>query len=146
MNLLQPNVLTVGYEGRTIQDVVRIVRDSGATSLLDVRWRPQSRKKSLSKTPLTAALAEAGVAYRHDRRLGTPPDILAEAHRPGGQYDWAAYTAFLDEQTDALEAAAATACTGPVALLCYEADPAECHRRLVAVRVAAAWDRQVLHL
>ncbi len=144
--LRRPSVLTVGYEGRSAQDVVRLARDSGAVTMLDVRWRPQSRKRGLSKTSLGASLAEAGLVYDHDRRLGTPPDILAEAHRPGGQYDWAAYREFLDRQVGAVEAAAALAERGPVVLLCYEADPLECHRLLVAERVASCWDGAVSHL
>lgn len=146
MTARSPAVLTIGYEGRDLSEVVRLVRDSGARTLLDVRWRPQSRKRGLSKTPLGAALGQAGVSYRHDRRLGTPPDILAEAHRPGGRYDWAAYAGFLEQQGEALEEAALLAGDGPVILMCYEAHPLECHRRLVAARVAACWDSGVVHL
>lgn len=141
-----PSVLTIGYEGRDLNEVVRLARDSGAVTLIDVRWRPQSRKPGLSKTTLSAALREAGVGYAHDRRLGTPPEILAEAHRSGGQYDWEGYTRFLNAQSEALDHAASLASSGPVLLMCYESHPSECHRRLVGSRIAAVWDSPLLHL
>jgi hypothetical protein len=42
------------------------------TLLLDVREPPLSRRKGFSKTPRAAALAAAGIEYRHERTLGVP--------------------------------------------------------------------------
>lgn len=69
-----PSVLTIGYEGRDLNEVVRLARDSGAVTLIDVRWRPQSRKPGLSKTTLSAAL-EGGRC----RLRARPPS----GHAPG---------------------------------------------------------------
>src|SRR3712207_8952846 len=43
--------------------------------LIDVRYRPQSRRPGMSKTRLGELLAEHGIAYEHRRALGTPPDL-----------------------------------------------------------------------
>lgn len=136
---------TIGYEGRSQCQLVGALVAAGVEQLLDVRWRPLSRKPGLSKTALSAACAEAGIAYLHDRRLGTPPELLRRL-RDEGTYDWDAYAAHLTGEPDALRAAAVAATVSPVALLCYEADPADCHRFLVARRVSANASLTIEHL
>jgi uncharacterized protein (DUF488 family) len=96
--------------------------------VLDVRYRPQSRRPGMSKTRLGAALAERGVAYEHRRELGTPADIrwYFKHNRVAEGRD--RYRAHLDP--DAVAALAADLRI-PTALLCLEADPADCHRRVI---------------
>jgi uncharacterized protein (DUF488 family) len=99
--------------------------------LLDVRFRPQSRRPGMSKTRLGAALAERGIAYEHRRALGTPPDIrwFFKHHRVAEGRE--AFRAHI-EDTDALAALAAELPAAPAtALMCLEADPATCHRRVI---------------
>lgn len=66
----------------------------------DVRWRPLSRRRGLSKTALSDALDLVGISYHHDRRLGTPPELLRQL-RTEGAYDWEAYADHLDGQHEA---------------------------------------------
>jgi len=136
---------TVGYEGRTQEAIITALADAGVAVLLDVRWRPLSRKRGLSKTALAAACAVAGIEYRHDRRLGTPPEILQRL-RSEGIYDWDAYAAHLETQHAALEDAEEISTAARTALLCYEANPQECHRLLVATRVGSDASLGVVHL
>src|SRR3712207_5688565 len=101
--------------------------------LIDVRYRPQSRRPGMSKTRLGDLLAEHGIGYEHRRALGTPPDIrwLFRASRvqEGAQQYRAHVEATASDELDAL---AAELDTGPrTALMCLEAEPAECHRRVV---------------
>ena len=88
----------------------------------------------MSKTRLAALLAEHGIAYEHRRRLGTPPDLRA-LYRAGRVAEAAAaYRVQLeDTAADELSDLARELESGPAtALLCLEADPAECHRSVVA--------------
>ena len=88
----------------------------------------------MSKTRLAALLGEHGIAYEHRRALGTPPDLrvlfragrLAEAAEAYRRHVEANAADDLDALAAELPGAPATA------LLCLEADPAGCHRRLVA--------------
>ena len=64
-----PALFSVGYEGRDLDEFVRLLRAHGVTVLLDVRLNAISRKPGFSKTRLTAALADAGIRYRHARAL-----------------------------------------------------------------------------
>ena len=90
----------------------------------------------MSKTRLGDALAERGIAYEHRRALGTPPDIrwLFKANRVAEGR--AAFRAYIEDDP-ALEALADELPHAPAtALLCLEADPAECHRRVISELLA----------
>src|SRR3712207_20965 len=102
--------------------------------LIDVRYRPQSRRPGMSKTRLGDLLAEHGIAYEHRRGLGTPPDIRwlfkAGRVREGADQFRAYVESAASEGLDAL--AAELDAAPPTAVLCLEAEPADCHRRVVA--------------
>ena len=105
---------------------------AGVERLIDVRFRPQSRRPGMSKTRLAARLAEAGIAYEHRRALGTPPDLRA-LYRAGRLDEAAAgyrrhVEAHAAGELDQL-AGELGAGTPRTALLCLEAEPATCHRR-----------------
>ncbi len=138
-------IYTIGYEGIDAPRVVELLKQNGVSRLIDARYRPGSRKAGLSKTPLSAALAKAGISYTHDRGLGTPPEIMKQL-REEGVYDWDAYRKFLLSQTDSLEQASDLAKQEAVCLLCYEANALECHRRIVADELAARTGLSVEHI
>ena len=125
---------TIGYERLMPEALVAELRAAGVRRVLDVRFRPQSRRPGLSKTRLGALLGEHGIAYESRRGLGTPPDLrflyrsgqIAEAHAGFRRHLEATAADELDELAAELADAA------PTALLCLEADPAHCHRRVVA--------------
>lgn len=70
-------LFTVGCEGQTLPQFVRLLRDNDITRLVDVRERPASRKHGFSALPLFDALRKAGISYESDRALGNPPEIRA---------------------------------------------------------------------
>lgn len=139
------SIYTIGYEGKSVEEVMEQLTEAGIELLVDVRWRPNSRKRGLSKTPLSQQCDEHGIAYLHDRQLGTPPEILDE-YKQTGFYDWDAYEDFLDEQVESLSALTEQAGAKRACLLCYEADAGECHRRFVADRVATALEVDIVNI
>lgn len=141
----RPTLFTIGYEGRRQEDVVALLVAAGIEEVVDVRWRPLSRKRGLSKTPLAAALDCVAIGYSHDRRLGTPP-VLMERQRVEGSYDWDAYAAHLAGEVDAVRDTASIADQRRIALLCYEANPSECHRLLVGRNVSDIAGLALRHL
>jgi uncharacterized protein (DUF488 family) len=132
-------LFTIGYEAATQSDVIATLTSAGVEVLIDVRAVPASRRAGFSKRVLAASLAEAGVAYVHLRALGTPKAGRIAA-RAGRHHEMRTiYEAHLEEpqaQTELIEALE-VARGRPSALLCLEADPAHCHRRIVAERLAA---------
>lgn len=128
---MPPTVWTIGYERLLPDELVAELRAAGVRRLLDVRYRPQSRRACLSKTRLAERLAADGIAYEHRRTLGTPPDIRwLYKHRreaDGARRYRAHLEATAAGELDAL--AAELDAAPPTALLCLEADPRVCHRR-----------------
>lgn len=124
---------TIGYERLLPAALVAELEAAGVRRLIDVRYRPQSRRAGMSKTRLGALLAEHGIRYEHRRTLGTPPDLrylykhgrVAEGAEGFARHVEAAAAAELDALADELTDAP------PTALLCLEADPATCHRRVL---------------
>jgi uncharacterized protein (DUF488 family) len=125
---------TIGYEKLSPQSLAAELRAAGVRRVLDVRLRPQSRKPGMSKTKLGLLLGDRGIAYEHRRALGTPLEIRG-LYRSGHLEEAAtAYRAHVEAHASAeLDALAAELDAGPpTALLCLEAEPRGCHRRVVA--------------
>ena len=59
-----PKLFTIGYEGAHVGQLVQTLENVGIEVLADVRDRPLSRKKGLSKNALAAHLNGAGIEYR----------------------------------------------------------------------------------
>ena len=70
-----PTLWTIGYERLLPPELVAELEAAGVRRVLDVRFRPQSRRPGMSKTRLGELLGEHGIAYEHRKPLGTPPDI-----------------------------------------------------------------------
>jgi uncharacterized protein (DUF488 family) len=126
-------LFTIGYERLLPPELVNELEVAGVKRLIDVRHRPQSRRPGMSKTRLGALLAEHGIAYEHRRELGTPPDMRWLFHAGRLAEARAAYREHVARETpEAIaELAAELDAAPPTALLCLEADPAGCHRRVI---------------
>jgi uncharacterized protein (DUF488 family) len=125
---------TIGYEAATQSAVIACLKGAGVEVVIDLRAVASSRRAGFSKTLLAASLAEAGIGYVHLRALGTPK-AGRQAVRAGHVAEMEAiYAAHLQEPQAQLQLAEALeiARERTAALLCYEADPAHCHRRIVA--------------
>ena len=140
---------TVGYEGTTVDAFLRTLRDARVALLVDVRAVASSRRPGFAKTRLAANLADAGIDYLHLRGLGTPADGRAAA-RAGRHAEmrsiFGAHLATDAAQAELHALADLVRAGRRVALLCFEADPAHCHRALVADALAAMLPVHVEHL
>jgi uncharacterized protein (DUF488 family) len=131
----QRPVATIGYEGTTMERFLGELAGARVELLVDVRAVASSRRPGFSKTALAANLGGAGIEYLHLRALGTPSDGRAAA-RAGKHAEM--QRIFLDHLSSKaaqgeLDTLAEIVRGGRrVALLCFEADPAHCHRTLVA--------------
>jgi uncharacterized protein (DUF488 family) len=145
--MTQP-LLTIGYQDATPASLIQALQAAGVRRLVDVRALANSRRPGFAKRALSAALEEAGIGYEHLRALGTPAEGRAavRAGRPEAMRRiFAAHLAGTEAQA-ALAGLADRARRERVCLLCLEADPAHCHRTLVAEAVAAGGGIAVTHL
>jgi len=139
-------IFTIGYEGTTVPEFIDALKSAGVERAIDVRALPLSRRPGFSKSPLKAALADAGIEYVHLKALGTPPEGRTAA-RAGRHSDLERiYAGHLELPEAIAQSAEMLALAGekPSALLCMERDPAECHRTLLLNAVAPS--AEVVHL
>lgn len=141
-------VLTIGYEGASLDDFIATLRLAEVRHVLDVRQIAQSRRRGFSKNQLRLALSEAGIAYTHIRALGDPK-AGREAARQGRFDDFQRiFEAHLEVEDTriALREAAAICQAEATVLLCFERNPQFCHRSLVAKRLTTLSSLSVRHL
>ena len=139
-------IFTIGYEATTVAEFLSALTEAGVQRVIDVRALPLSRRPGFSKTPLRAALDEAGIDYVHLKALGTPADGRAAA-RAGRHADLERIYAGQLELPEAMVQGAQMlelAAEKPSALLCYEREPAHCHRTLLLDAVARG--AEIVHL
>jgi len=139
-------LFTIGYEGAAPDDFMRALKAARIDVLLDVRELPISRRKGFSKTALGSALTEAGITYRHEKQLGSPKAIRHQL-REDGNYPrfFREFDRHLIEQSALLETLTEEL-KGNVALMCYEKNHDECHRRSVADALAELLGKTPTHL
>ncbi|MBM3495681.1 MAG: DUF488 domain-containing protein [Armatimonadetes bacterium] len=142
-------IYTIGFAGRTAQSFFEDLASSGVRSLLDIRLRPDGQLAGFAKRqdlPFFLQRLVDGCAYRHLPELA-PTDAILKTFR--AEKDWDAYvTAFealMDERN--IPGELDPTIFGDACLLCSEATVAQCHRRLVAERLARAWPgTEIRHL
>ena len=129
-----------------MDDFLAALEAAGVHRVIDVRALPLSRRPGFSKTPLRGTLAEAGIEYVHLRALGTPA-AGRDAARKGRHAELERIYAGQLELPEAIAEGAQMlelAREKPSALLCFEREPAACHRTLLLAAVAP--DAEVVDL
>ena len=134
----QTPLFTIGYEKAKPDAVLRELKRAKVKLVVDTRAVAASRRPGFSKRQLAASLDEQGIAYVHLQKLGTPA-AGREASRAGDYKTlWRIYDKHI--KTAAAQAELAELVTfikigKRVCLLCYERDPAQCHRTRIAANV-----------
>src|SRR3954447_10085324 len=109
-----PTIWTIGYERLLPAELVAELEAARIERLIDVRYRPQSRRPGMSKTRLGELLGDHGIAYEHRRELGTPPDLRRLFHEGRVAEAAQGYRAHVEASApDALDALAGELEAGP---------------------------------
>ncbi len=137
-----PGLVTIGYEGKTVESYLnQLLRDS-VTLLCDVRRNPLSRKYGFSKSTLRNACEHVGITYQHLPELGIPSEERRELK---SQADYDALFESYEKDSLPLQGEALTKIHmwieegHRVALTCYEAESCQCHRHCVAEALEKAF-------
>jgi uncharacterized protein (DUF488 family) len=132
----QYELLTIGYEGREIDEFVLRLKSFNVTHLIDVREIPLSRKKGFSKSTLGQRLQDVNIEYVHAKPLGSPAAIRNKL-----KSDWdyksffKAYSEYLSRNMDAVEKVHQYLFDGVTCIMCFERFPEKCHRSIVADKI-----------
>jgi uncharacterized protein (DUF488 family) len=154
--------VTIGVYGFTAQTFLAALRGAGVRLVMDVRQRRGVRGPQYAwanSLRLQAALADAGIAYRHHRELAPTTELRQLQYREDAlqgvgkrsRVELAAqyrerYTREILDKADLGAVAAELPTDGAGALMCVERDPEACHRSLIAERLAAEQGVAVSHI
>jgi uncharacterized protein (DUF488 family) len=143
---VSPNTLwTIGHSNRPLADLLALLAAEQIQTVADVRRFPGSRlHPQFGREALTASLDEAGLNYVHFPDLGGRRSKKSQSSQNAG-WRVAAFAAYADymcseEFARAFEELSALAAKSRTAIMCAEALPWQCHRRLIADQfVARGW-------
>lgn len=130
-------LFTMGYEGLDGRQFLTNLLHRGVDIVADIRKLPISRKKGFSKTALKEMLNSKNIEYLNFQGLGAPKEIRDELYRSGNYSQFFnEYLKCIADKRDLLEAIHKLISSGKnVSLLCFERNPEQCHRRVVAEQI-----------
>lgn len=134
-----PDFYTIGYAGRSISDFVHILTEHEIATLVDIRYSPVSRfKPDYNKSNLKKIVESHGIEYIHKSDWGVPKDIRSFSVGADNRdaiwkwYDEHVLPNIVKRNMDEFF----NGMNHPVALMCVEFDPTECHRHRVFLGLA----------
>jgi uncharacterized protein (DUF488 family) len=127
-------LFTIGFTKKTAEEFFRLLQEAHVEKLIDIRENRVGQLAGFAKYPDLAFFLRqiAGIAYDYQPIFAPSPEIR-DAYI--NSRDWAQYQnafAELMAQRRVLDQVDLAAFEGRVVLLCSEAEPERCHRRLVA--------------
>jgi len=143
-------IFTIGFEGKSAQEFLELIKDNNIEKLVDIRIYPNSSDAGFaSQRDLPYLLREiARCAYSYRVDLAPTPKLLDDVHHDNDHEKYArGFNALMDkrgipENLDRSFFEDQHSC-----LLCFEASPQSCHRNMVAERMRARWpDLEIVHL
>jgi uncharacterized protein (DUF488 family) len=133
------SIFTIGHSNHPIERFVTLLQAAGVRLLADVRSTPYSRRvPQFNRERLRETLKAAGIDYRHfgDALGGKPAEGVRDY---GAMAKTPAFAAALDAVVD-------EASRQPIALMCAERDPMDCHRTILVSRHLATRGAEIVHL
>jgi len=141
-------IYTIGYEGTSVDSLLKTLIQKGIFNLIDVRNNPFSRRFGFSKKTLDNLCEKVGINYFHIPELGIPSKERSNLH------DFASYQRLLDfyeievlpYKKDYLFKVAKLIEQKSTALLCFEKNVHYCHRSRLAKKLAEITKLPIHHL
>jgi uncharacterized protein (DUF488 family) len=135
------DLYTIGFTKKSAEGFFGLLRESGATTLVDIRLNNVSQLAGFAKRDdLRYFLKEiCGMAYVHRRDLAPTQSILDEYKKH--HKSWLQYEKQFLELMSArhIEEIFPRELVDNAVLLCSEDEPHHCHRRLVAEYLQENW-------
>lgn len=127
---------SVGYQSLTIDAFLNLLMQCGVQNLVDTRFTPTSRVYGFHTSTLAELCKRVGIGYISEPLLGVPRHERPVRRTVGGSNRFEmTYADVLHRNRDAVMRVAALTKSKSTALMCYEADVDDCHRRLLGLRL-----------
>ncbi len=130
----ETGVVTIGYEGKSIDRFLSMLIDSKVGKVIDVRRNAFSMKYGFSKNQISNYLEHMGITYLHMPELGIQSTRRQNLTDEGYAQLFHEYHQELGEKAAYLNTIKTIAEDEKVALLCFEAKASDCHRGVIAER------------
>lgn len=129
-------LLTIGYEGREIDEFIERLKQFNISRLIDVREIPRSRKKGFSKSALRERLQDEHIEYVHIKALGSPSSIRNKLKSDWDYgYFFKAYSKYLSHNMELVKEVYEYISNGTNCIMCFERSYEKCHRFAVANKI-----------
>lgn len=140
-------IYTAGYEGKTVDEFLNLLMESGISRLIDVRYNPISRRYGFHKSTLSRLCSSLNIDYQHFPGLGIPG---SERECIGSENQYTTlfenYRLNLSSREKDLANVIRLLQSEPSVLVCMEANPSCCHRNVLAQHLATSIDMPIKHL
>jgi uncharacterized protein (DUF488 family) len=136
INMKSRELLTIGYEGRKIEEFIDLLKEHKVARLIDVRDIPISRKKGFSKSALREYLQAESIEYVHIKALGCP-SAIRNKFKLDQNYEqlFKAYSKYLSSKMEGIEELDGHISDGVNCIMCFESDPERCHRSVIVDKI-----------
>jgi uncharacterized protein (DUF488 family) len=114
----ETGIVTLGYEGRKLDQFLLILKGNNVRRLIDVRNNPFSLKPGYSKNQLEKSLGAIGVSYLHLPELGIESRRRKNLTKDGQASLFQAYEQELDSKESVLTRIKELAQKEKIALMC----------------------------
>jgi len=142
---MHPILYSIGHSNHSPARFLELLRGAGIGLLVDVRSVPASRfVPAYRQAAMQGWLAEGGIGYRWlGQHLGGKP--RDPALQTGGRTDYTKVAAAAGFQL-AIENLLDLAAEQPLAIMCAERDPADCHRARLVTPALTARGAEMRHI
>jgi uncharacterized protein (DUF488 family) len=141
---------TIGFTKKPAERFFKLLEEHQAKRVIDIRVNPQGQLSGFAKQDDLAYFLDRliGCEYLHLPILAPTEEIMTDFRK---DQQWERYVirfeALMDERNVPAALDKALFTEAPSCLLCSEATPERCHRRLVAERLVKNWpELEVVHL
>lgn len=140
-------IYTAGYEGKTVDEFLNLLMQSGVCRLIDVRYNPISRRYGFHKSTLKRLCNSLEIDYQHLPNLGIPGSARKDLNSAVNCLElFKEYRCGLTNRQEDLNSAISLIQSEPSVLVCMEANPEYCHRNILAQHLMASMEMPIKHI
>ena len=137
-------IYSLGYECLTIDGFLDEVLKAGIKVVIDSRNNPISRKYGFSKSFLASRCSDVGINYYQFSEIGIPSEFRNQADNK--QDLWNFYLKeILPRNSKSLKLIGDICKSNPSVLICFEKDPNNCHRHILAKELSLMTNLPIIH-
>lgn len=139
-------IYTIGYEGKSIDELIQILHRNNIKTLVDIRNNPFSYKYLYSKDELKKVLPKFNIKYIHYQTLGIEGNIR-NSENIDTETMWNLYKSKLNNhKLTELSELKTLIQEDTVCLMCFESNHTQCHRHILSKDLQTSLQKEIIHL